>query len=232
MTNALFRRQDRRAVLWHSLEGLTDHSILLEAMHNHVANMIAGGNVREEVWLVECPPGYSAGGDAKPEHRKEAEAAGLGVDVVPVVGARRGGSYSYHGPGVRLAIVMLDLRTRRKDMAGYAAALQHWVQGALDTLGIKAAPAKWDPAGLWIGEEKIAAVGLRVRQWVTSYGVALYVAPDLKNFDGIVQCGLAGKGVTSIAAQRPVLAPLAMAEADVALRKSFETIFGPTSLVT
>lgn len=220
---ASLRRRDRKPVLWRVWPGLTDHSVLLEAMHEHAAR-VADGDRREEVWLVECPPGYSQGRGQAPDHLNGARVSQPVVQ--PQRGPMRPGSYSYHGPGVRIGIVMLDLAARRKDVATYVEGLHRWLIAMLAEFGIEGRRADFDPAGVWVGDNKIASIATRMRQWVTSYGFALNIAPDLADFAGIVPCGIAGKGVTSLAA---LGVKASMADIDAALRRQFEEVFGRTS---
>jgi lipoyl(octanoyl) transferase len=151
---------------------------------------------------------------------------------LPVFESGRGGQFTYHGPGQRVVYLMLDLRARRRDVRAFVAALEAWLIAALDALGV-AAGVRPGRVGVWVedasaplGEAKIAAIGVRLRRWVSLHGVSLNVAPDLTHFAGIVPCGLAQHGVTSLAA---LGAAADMASADIALRASFERVFGPVA---
>jgi lipoyl(octanoyl) transferase len=191
---------------------------------------IAAGEAAEWVWLVEHPPLYTAGTSADP------------ADLVdpgrfPVHATGRGGQYTYHGPGQRVAYVMLDLKRRTPDVRAYVAALEQWVIATLwrwhlrglrreDRVGVWVArPDKPDVAPGLPAEDKIAAIGIRVRRWVSYHGISLNVDPALDHFSGIVPCGVTGYGVTSLA---DLGLPVSMAEADMVLREEFEPIFGPT----
>lgn len=230
MTAATLLRADRMPVLWRALPGLTRYPDAIGAMHEYADEIIAGRN-REAIWLLTCPAGYNPG--IASQGVAPAGVPGVPVDVPP--GPRRAGDWNYHGPGVRVIIVMLDLRRRRKDSAGFVAGMHDWLAGAVAVLGIAGARREaFDPAGLWVnGTDKVAAMGFRLTQWVTRYGAVLYVDPDLQNFAGIKPCGIdiPGKGVTSIAARlRPAATPT-LDQVDAALREAFHPVFGPTSLV-
>ena len=196
-----------------------------------LAAAIAEGRTPERVWLIEHPPLYTAGTSAKPADLIDAR--------FPVFRAGRGGQFTYHGPGQRVAYVMLDLKRRRPDVRAYVAALEGWLIDALQTLGVKG-ETREDRVGVWVArpdkprgvdgalaEDKIAAIGVRVRRWATFHGVSLNVAPDLSHFSGIVPCGIgdAHYGVTSLA---DLGRAATMADVDRALRVAFEQRFGPT----
>jgi len=195
------------------------------------SDRIAAGLADERVWLIEHPPLYTAGTSAKPQDLLAAR--------FPVHRAGRGGQFTYHGPGQRVAYVMLDLKRRRPDVRAYVAALEEWLIGALRALGVEG-ERREDRVGVWVrrpdkpmgpgaglAEDKIAAIGVRVRRWATFHGVALNVDPDLTHFAGIVPCGIAEAhcGVTSLA---DLGVPARMADVDAALRSAFEATFGPT----
>jgi lipoyl(octanoyl) transferase len=213
---------------WRVSEGLTDYAAAIAFMEARAA-AIADGAAPELVWLVEHPPLYTAGTSANP------------ADLVapgrfPVFETGRGGQYTYHGPGQRVAYVMLDLKRREPDVRRFVSALEAWLIAALarfnvvgerrdDRVGVWVTrPDKPAPAGA-VAEDKIAAIGIRVRRWVTFHGVSLNVEPDLTHFSGIVPCGVTGHGVTSLV---DLGLPVTMAEADMALRSAFEPIFGAT----
>jgi lipoyl(octanoyl) transferase len=219
-------------VEWVVTPGLTQYPDAVADMEAR-AEAIARGDAPERVWLIEHPPLYTAGASAK--------ASDLIDPRFPVHRAGRGGQFTYHGPGQRVAYVMLDLRRRRPDVRAYVAALESWLIQALKRFDI-VAETREDRVGVWVArpdkprsphgetaEDKIAAIGVRVRRWATFHGVALNVDPDLTHFGGIVPCGLAEAhyGVTSLA---ELGRAVTMAEADAALRQAFEPLFGPTSV--
>jgi lipoyl(octanoyl) transferase len=190
---------------------------------------IAAGDAPELVWLLEHPPLYTAGVSAK---------AGdlLAPDRFPVFASGRGGQYTYHGPGQRVAYVMLDLKHRQRDVRAFVTALETWVIGALEVFNVQGLIRR-DRVGVWVErkmpaaalglstrEDKIAAIGVRIRRWVSFHGVSLNVEPDLSHFDGIVPCGVRDYGVTSLVG---LGLPVSMEEADEALRSSFRRVFGP-----
>jgi lipoyl(octanoyl) transferase len=220
----LFRRRDHVPVLWRVLPGLTRYADAIAAMHGAEAELIGGG--REQVWLLESPAGFNPGAASK---MGDVDIA-VGVPIEAVPGRSRAGNWSYHGPGVRGVIVMLDLRARRRDSAGFVAEICGWIIAALAEIGVAARREDQavDPAGVYIGNDKIAAMGFRLASWVTSYGFALYVDPALANFAGIAPCGIRGRGITSL---KTLGVTATMAEVDAALRKTFEPVFGATSLV-
>ena len=189
------------------------------AMEARVAQIHAG-QAAELVWLLEHPALYTAGTSASPDEL-------LQPGRFPVHATGRGGRYTYHGPGQRVAYVMLDLRRRGADVRGFVRRLEAWVIAALAELGVTA-EARPDRIGIWVvddaGQEaKIAALGVRIRRWVTFHGIAINVAPDLSHFEGIVPCGIEGYGVTSLAA---LGVPSGMNAVDTALQRSFFEVFG------
>lgn len=186
------------------------------------ANAIAAGDAAERVWLVEHPPIYTAGTSANTADLLDAR--------FPVFQTGRGGQFTYHGPGQRVVYLMLDLKRRKPDVRAFVRDLEEWLIRALAEFGVKG-ERRADRIGIWVArgagrEDKIAAIGIRIRHWVTFHGIALNVAPDLSHFSGIVPCGVRGHGVTSLADLR---IPATMAEVDAALRKSFEQVFGPVA---
>jgi lipoyl(octanoyl) transferase len=218
-------------VEWVVAPGLVDYAGAVAEMESR-AEAIAEGRAGERVWLIEHPPLYTAGTSAKPGDLIEAR--------FPVHHAGRGGQFTYHGPGQRVAYVMLDLRRRRQDVRAYVAALEGWLIDALAALGV-VGETRETRVGVWVArpgkppgpegspaEDKIAAIGVRVRRWATFHGVSLNVAPDLSHFSGIVPCGIgeAHYGVTSLA---DLGRAASMGEVDAALRRAFEARFGPTS---
>lgn len=210
-------------VEWRIEPGLIDYEPAVAFMEARVA-AIATGQAAELVWLVEHPPLYTAGTSANPTDLVE-------PDRFPVYPTGRGGQYTYHGPGQRVAYVMLDLDRRGKDVRAFVAALERWVIGALAAFNIRG-ERREDRVGVWVrrpdrqdgAEDKIAAIGIRVRRWVTFHGISLNVEPDLAHFAGIVPCGIRGHGVTSLV---DLGLPVTMEDADVALRASFVEVFGP-----
>jgi len=209
---------------WIVAEGRTPYAEALAAMEAHVA-AIRAGTGRERVWLVEHDPTYTAGTSAKPEDLHDAR--------FPVFAAGRGGQWTYHGPGQRTGYVMLDLHEPHgtvpaRDIRAYVHGLEEWLIRALDRFNIRA-ERREGRIGLWVanratgGEDKIAAIGVRVTRWVTWHGVALNVDPDLSHFGGIVPCGISEFGVTSIHAQG---VSATMEEADAALRAAWGEVFG------
>ena len=217
-------------VEWVVAPGLVDYPQALAEMETR-AEAIAERRAAERVWLIEHPPLYTSGTSAKPVDLLDAR--------FPVYRAGRGGQFTYHGPGQRVAYVMLDLKRRRPDVRAFVAALEGWLIDALGVLGV-AGETREDRVGVWVArpdkppgidgspaEDKIAAIGVRVRRWTTFHGVSLNVAPDLSHFSGIVPCGIgeAHYGVTSLA---DLGRAATIADADAALRTAFETRFGAT----
>jgi len=182
------------------------------------ARAIADGAAPGCVWLLEHPPLYTAGTSA-------AEDELLEPARFPVFRTGRGGRFTYHGPGQRVAYVMLDLNARGRDVRAYVAALEDWLIAALARLGV-AGERRPGAVGIFVADAKIASIGVRVRRWVTLHGVSLNIAPDLTHFSGIVPCGLHGTAVTSLEALR---AATDMALVDACLRAAFEETFGVTA---
>ncbi len=200
-------------VEWRVSPGLVAYEEAVAEMERRVA-AIRAGEAPELVWLLQHPPLYTAGTSAVPEELLE-------PTRFPVYRAGRGGRYTYHGPGQRVAYVMLDLARRGEDVRCYVHNLEEWAIRALARFGVigERRPGR---VGIWVasggGEAKIAAIGVRVRRWVTYHGMAINIAPDLDHFSGIVPCGIAGYGVTSLAA---LGVPATMADVDAALRETF-----------
>jgi lipoyl(octanoyl) transferase len=190
------------------------------------AAAIADGRAPELVWLVEHPPLYTAGTSAKPEELIEAR--------FPVHATGRGGQFTYHGPGQRIAYVMLDLKRRGPDVRRFVATLEEWIIRTLASFGVDGG-RRDERIGVWVPrpdkgagyEDKIAAIGIRVQRWVTLHGIAINVAPELPHFSGIVPCGVsdARYGVTSLA---DLGVGATMTEVDAALMREFEALFGRT----
>ena len=214
-------------VEWRISEGLTPYEEALAWMEARVDAIIAG-EAGECVWLLEHPPLYTAGTSAR---------AGdlIDPDRFPVFEARRGGEYTYHGPGQRVAYVMLDLNRRGRDVRRFVAALEDWVIATLGEFQVRGG-RRSGRVGVWverpgkplrpdggIAEDKIAAIGVRLRRWVSFHGVSINVDPDLSHYAGIVPCGIAEHGVTSLV---DLGLPVGMADIDIALRRQFEATLG------
>ena len=217
-------------VEWRVSDGLTAYADAVTLMEARVAE-IAEGRANEMVWLVEHPPVYTAGTSARPQDLIDSR--------FPVHETGRGGQFTYHGPGQRVAYVMLDLNRRRKDVRCFVSALENWIVATLGQFNVRG-ESREGRVGVWvarpdkkrgrageIAEDKIAAIGVRMRRWVSFHGIALNVEPDLSHFSGIVPCGIKEDhlGVTSLV---DLGLPIGMADVDVALRRAFEGIFGPT----
>ena len=210
---------------WHVQDGPVDYRHAVAAMEARAAGIYAR-TAGEIVWLLEHPPLYTAGSSAKATDLVD-------PDRFPVHRTGRGGQYTYHGPGQRVAYVMLDVGKRYGDVRAFVAALEGWLIATLDQFNVRgerregrvgiwvARPEKRGPQG-GIAEDKIAAIGIRLRRWVSFHGVSLNVEPDLSHFSGIVPCGIADHGVTSLA---DLGLPVTMADADLALKAAFTTTF-------
>lgn len=223
-----FQRRDGRPVEWAVSTGAAPYLSAVQAMEARVRD-IADGRAPEMVWLVEHRPLYTAGVSAKADDL-------LTPDRFPVFQTGRGGQFTYHGPGQRVAYVMLDLTARARDVRGFVCALEAWLIAALAPFDV-AGETRENRIGVWVRrprgaetpaarEDKIAAIGIKLRRWISYHGVSLNVAPDLGHFDGIVPCGVAEHGVTSLA---DLEVRAGMAEVDVALRRAFTDVFGPTT---
>jgi lipoyl(octanoyl) transferase len=212
-------REDGLAGGWAVSRGLVPYPEAVAAMEARAA-AIAEGSAGELVWLLEHPPLYTAGVSAK-------RADLLDADRLPVFETGRGGQFTYHGPGQRVAYVMLDVGKRGRDVRAFVAGLETWLVQALEELGVEAGPRE-GRIGVWvargIGEAKIAAIGVKLRRWVSFHGISLNVSPNLADFDGIVPCGVTEHGVTSLA-DLGVTAD--MTATDAALRRAFGSVFGP-----
>ena len=209
----------RQALDWSVAPAPVAYPAAVAAMEERVAAILAQ-QAPEQVWLLEHPPLYTAGTSATPGDL-------LDPSGLPVYRSGRGGQYTYHGPGQRVAYVMLDLRARgRMDLRCFVRDLERWLIDALATFGV-AGMRREGRVGIWVeaggSEAKIAAIGVRVRRWVTFHGVSLNVAPDLGHYRGIVACGIREHGVTSLAA---LGIEATMEEVDTALRRSFGAVFG------
>ena len=204
---------------WRIDAGLVPYPEALAAMEARVA-AIRAGTAPELVWLLEHPPLYTAGTSARAPDL-------LAPKRFPVFEAGRGGQYTYHGPGQRVAYVMLDLQRRKPDLRRYIRQLEEWVIRALARFNVRG-ERRPDRIGIWVvkpggNEAKIAAIGVRVRRWVSYHGVAINLEPDLEHFAGIVPCGISGFGVTSLA---DLGLTTTMPELDAALIATFDEVFG------
>lgn len=222
-------REPGRPVEWRIEPGLVAYPDALAVMEAR-AEAIRAGSAPEMVWLVEHPPLYTAGTSAQPQDLVQ-------PDRFPVFSAGRGGEYTYHGPGQRVAYVMLDLKRRREDVRLFVASLEEWIIRTLARFNVKG-ERREDRVGVWVvrpdrppvlgrpAEDKIAAIGIRLRKWVSFHGIAINVEPDLAHYGGIVPCGISEHGVTSLV---DLGLPVTMADLDVALKAAFEEVFGPLS---
>ncbi len=205
-------------VTWEISEGLTPYPEAMARMDAHV-QAIAEGREAERVWLLEHPPLYTAGTSAHVEDL-------VAPDRFPVFKTGRGGQYTYHGPGQRVAYTMLNLRQRSGDVRAFVTALEQWIIDTLDAFNVKG-ERREDRVGVWVRrgnrEDKIAAIGIRVRHWVSFHGISINVEPELGHFDGIVPCGIREHGVTSLV---DLGLPVTMADVDVALKQAFARNFG------
>lgn len=212
---------------WRETAGETPYAEALVWMEARVA-AIAAGAAAECLWFLEHPALYTAGTSARAEDLRDPAR-------LPVHRTGRGGQYTYHGPGQRIVYVMLDLRQRGQDLRRFVHALEAWAIAALEEFGVRGEP-RADRVGVWVRrpekpplpdgterEDKIAALGLRVRRGVTFHGLAINVEPDLTHYDGIVPCGVSGHGVTSLV---DLGLPVTMADLDCALRRSFDRTLG------
>jgi lipoyl(octanoyl) transferase len=217
----LARSPDSAQIEWQTQPGFLPYPEAVTAMEARVAD-IQNGAADELVWLVEHPPLYTSGTSARIEDLLEPER-------FPVFETGRGGQYTYHGPGQRVAYAMLDLRERGQDLRAYVRGLEAWVIDALAQFGVKG-EQRDGRVGIWVAhadgrEDKIAAIGVRVRSWITYHGISINVAPDLDHFSGIVPCGIGetGLGVTSLKA---LGVEANLEDVDHVLKRSFVTIFG------
>ncbi|MBB4954120.1 lipoyl(octanoyl) transferase [Agrobacterium vitis] len=225
----MFAAADCPAVRWRIAERPVPYEEALATMEQEVA-AIANGEADELVWLLEHPPLYTAGTSADPKDL-------IDTQRFPVFSTGRGGEYTYHGPGQRIAYVMLDLKRRRQDVRAYVAALEDVVIRTLEMMNIRG-ERREDRVGVWVrrpdkptlpdgtmAEDKIAALGIRLRRWVSFHGLSLNVEPDLSHYGGIVPCGISAYGVTSLV---DLGLPVMMTDVDILLKEAFEAVFGPT----
>lgn len=212
-------------VEWITTDGLVPYDDALAFMEDRVA-AIREGRADECVWLLEHPPLYTSGTSAKPDDLVDS-------DRFPVFEARRGGQYTYHGPGQRVAYVMLDVAARGRDVRCFVRDLEAWVIASLAEFNVTG-EIRDGRVGVWVPrpekpalpdgsprEDKIAAIGIRLRKWVSFHGISINVEPDLSHFDGIVPCGITDHGVTSLV---DLGLPVTMDDLDTALRRNFEKI--------
>lgn len=212
---------------WLTSDGLTPYELALREMETRAGD-IRDGRANEAIWLVEHPPLYTAGTSANPADLTD-------PDRFPVFEARRGGQYTYHGPGQRVAYVMLDVAERGRDVRKFVHQMEEWVIATLAEFNVTG-ERREGRVGVWVvrpdmppnadgtpREDKIAAIGIRLRKWVSFHGLSINVEPDLTHFDGIVPCGISEHGVTSLV---DLGLPVTMTDVDVALKKTFPAIFG------
>ena len=213
------------AVEWAISDDLVGYDEAVAAMERRVA-AIRDAGAPELAWLLEHPPLYTAGTSANDRDL-------LALERFPVHRTGRGGQYTYHGPGQRVAYVMLDLNRRRPDLRLFVWTLEEWIIRAIARFGLTAG-RRLNCVGVWVARpdkgvdraDKIAAIGIRVRRWVSFHGISLNVDPDLEHYSGIVPCGLGGQGLTSLA---ELGVGASMADVDAALRREFAGLFGPTT---
>lgn len=218
---------------WIISDGLTPYDDAIAEMDARVAAILEG-TASEAVWLVEHPPLYTAGTSARASDL-------LVPDRFPVHTSRRGGQYTYHGPGQRVIYPMLDVAARGRDISRFVHDLEAWVIDALGAFNIDGA-VRTDRVGVWVerpdkprlpdgqvAEDKIASIGIRIRRWISFHGISINVDPDLSHYDGIVPCGIVGHGVTSLV---DLGLPVSLQDLDVALRQSFEQRFEAETRLT
>ncbi len=214
-------------VEWKITDGLTDYAEAVAFMEARAA-AIAAGEADECIWLLEHPPLYTAGTSARAEDLTD-------PDRFPVYDSKRGGQYTYHGPGQRVVYVMLDLNRRGRDVRRFVQMLETWVIAALAEFNVTG-HIREGRVGVWVerpekprtltgalAEDKIAAIGIRLRKWVSFHGISINLDPELEHFTGIVPCGITEHGVTSLI---DLGLPVTMDDLDVALKRSFEEVFG------
>ncbi len=212
-------------VEWIASPDLVDYDLAVREMEAR-ATAIATGDADEAIWLLEHPPLYTAGTSAKREDLTD-------PDRFPVHDTKRGGQYTYHGPGQRVAYVMLNVGKRGRDVRRFVQGLEHWVIATLDQFNVKG-EIREGRVGVWVArddkpltatgakpEDKIAAIGVRLRKWISFHGLSINVEPDLEHFTGIVPCGIAEHGVTSLV---DLGLPVTLEDVDVALKKTFPTV--------
>ena len=214
----------RAPVEWRISDDFTDYPYAVAEMEARVAG-ISSGDAAEQVWMVQHPPLYTAGTSADDDDL-------LDATKFPVFRAGRGGEFTYHGPGQRVGYVMLDINQRDRDIRRFVRDLEEWMIGTLAAFGV-VGERRDGRVGIWVDrgrhgglpgkEDKIAAIGVRLRRWVSFHGVSLNICPDLSHYDGIVPCGISQHGVTSL---RDLGIDATVEDVDVALRGAFESVFG------
>ena len=213
-------------VEWITSDQLIDYQYAIDWMESR-ANDIAAGRAGEAIWLLEHPPLYTAGTSARAADLIEPHR-------FPVYATRRGGQHTYHGPGQRVVYVLLDLNKRGKDVRAFVQQLEHWIIATLDRFNVRG-ETREGRVGVWVerherpllpdgscAEDKIAALGIRLRKWVSFHGLSINVEPDLSHFDGIVPCGIDQHGVTSLV---DLGLPVTLQDVDVALQQEFGNVF-------
>lgn len=229
LNKSMLAGADCPPVRWRISDALVPYETAVAEMEREVG-LIAEGKADELVWLLEHPPLYTAGTSASTGDLIE-------PDRFPVHASGRGGEYTYHGPGQRVAYVMLDLKRRRQDVRAFVAALEEVIILTLDAMNVRG-ERREDRVGVWVrrpekalladgsmSEDKIAALGIRLRRWVSFHGLSINVDPDLGHFSGIVPCGISKFGVTSLV---DLGLPVMMTDVDMRLRDAFEQVFGAT----
>jgi lipoyl(octanoyl) transferase len=224
----MFAKPGSPPIRWRISDNQVPYEQAVAEMELEVA-AIANGEADELIWLLEHPPLYTAGTSANASDLIE-------PDRFPVFATGRGGEYTYHGPGQRVVYVMLDLKRRRQDVRAYVAALEDVIIRTLDKMNVRG-ERREDRVGVWVrrpekpilfdgsvSEDKIAALGIRLRKWVSFHGLSINVDPDLSHFSGIVPCGITQYGVTSLV---DLGLPVMIGDVDILLRQSFEEVFGP-----
>lgn len=231
LSNNMLRTDDAAPVEWRISDTPIDYQEALDVMEQRALD-IANGKATELVWLLEHPPLYTAGTSADATDLVQ-------PDRFPVYKTGRGGQYTYHGPGQRVAYVMLDLKRRKPDVRVFVSTLERWTIDTLQSFGVTG-ERREDRVGVWVkrpsrpapagevAEDKIAAIGIRLKKWVSLHGISINVEPELEHFSGIVPCGVQNHGITSLV---DLGLPVTMNDLDIELRKSFEVLFGPTQIV-
>jgi lipoyl(octanoyl) transferase len=211
------RHMNAQTPEWTMLEGLTPYPLALQMMEERVEKILHE-KTREQIILVEHPPLYTAGTSAKSQEL-------LKASEFPVYATGRGGKYTYHGPGQRVAYVILDLNHRQKDVRAFVWSLEEWIIQSLRILDVHC-ERREGRIGLWVNhhgkEEKIAAIGIRLKQWVSFHGIAINVSPDLSHYHGIIPCGIQEHGITSLKA---LGSAASLEDLDQALYRTFPKIF-------
>lgn len=226
MKRIAFKPLGESAVEWIHQDGLVLYEDAIQFMDERVA-LIAAGTAPETVWLVEHPALYTAGTSADPKDL-------IAPNRFPVYQTGRGGEYTYHGPGQRVCYVMLDLKRRKQDVRQFVFALEQWIIDTLDQFNVKG-ERRADRVGVWVerperprspeghmAEDKIAAIGIRLRKWVSFHGISINCEPDLEHFSGIIPCGVQQHGVTSLV---DLGLPITMDDLDLALKSQFSRTF-------